>query len=145
MPIYEYICEDCQTHFEKIVLKRRRRLPARSARGRRTRFSFRCSARRMAPVTARQRRHPEDSRVVAAVAVAAVAAATERSITRFHPMMPGSSSLLLFVSAAVVLLVIGTQRGIRLRAGNRRWHVDSRSRSGGRLVGAADVLGGRAR
>src|SRR5206468_4063369 len=22
MPIYEYICEDCQTHFEKIVLNR---------------------------------------------------------------------------------------------------------------------------
>jgi len=21
MPIYEYICEDCQTHFEKIVLE----------------------------------------------------------------------------------------------------------------------------
>ncbi len=22
MPIYEYICEDCQTHFEKIVLNK---------------------------------------------------------------------------------------------------------------------------
>ena len=26
MPIYEYICEDCQTHFEKIVLNKQQEI-----------------------------------------------------------------------------------------------------------------------
>src|SRR6266404_603363 len=81
----------------------------------------------MAPVTARLRRHPEDSRVVAAVAVA-----TDHSITRFHPMMPGSSSLLLFVSAAVVLLVI---------PGPAVLYVTSRSIGQRRSAGFVSALG----
>jgi len=82
---YEYICEDCQTHFEKIVLNKTQEIACPKCAGRRTRFSSRFLVRRMALATARLRGHPEDSRVVAAVAVAAVAAATEHSITRFHP------------------------------------------------------------
>ena len=70
--------------------------------------------------------------MVAAVAVAAVAAATEHSITRFHPMMPGSSSLLLFVSAAVVLLVI---------PGPAVLYVTSRSIGQGRSAGFVSALG----
>ncbi len=31
MPIYEYICEDCQTHFEKIVLNKTQVRPSRQA------------------------------------------------------------------------------------------------------------------
>jgi len=70
--------------------------------------------------------------VVAAVAVAAVAAATEHSITRFHPMMPGFSSLLLFVSAAVVLLVI---------PGPAVLYVTIRSIGQGRSAGFVSALG----
>ena len=70
--------------------------------------------------------------MVAAVAVAAVAVATDHSITRFHPMMPGSSSLLLFVSAAVVLLVI---------PGPAVLYVTSRSIGQGRSAGFVSALG----
>src|SRR5437879_11468876 len=82
--------------------------------------------------TAHPLRSQAGSRVAAVVAVAAVAVATNHSITRFHPMMPGSSSLLLFVSAAVVLLVI---------PGPAVLYVTSRSIGQGRSAGFVSALG----
>jgi len=35
MPIYEYICEDCQTHFEKIVLNKRQEIACPKCAGQR--------------------------------------------------------------------------------------------------------------
>ena len=35
MPIYEYICEDCQTHFEKIVLNKRQEISCPKCAGKR--------------------------------------------------------------------------------------------------------------
>jgi putative FmdB family regulatory protein len=33
MPIYEYICDDCQTHFEKIVLNKTQEIACPSCAG----------------------------------------------------------------------------------------------------------------
>src|SRR5260370_8802439 len=35
MPIYEYICEDCQTHFEKIVLNKTQEIACPKCAGKR--------------------------------------------------------------------------------------------------------------
>jgi putative FmdB family regulatory protein len=35
MPIYEYICEDCQTHFEKIVLNKTQEIVCPKCAGKR--------------------------------------------------------------------------------------------------------------
>lgn len=35
MPIYEYICEDCQTHFEKIVLNKQQEVSCPKCAGKR--------------------------------------------------------------------------------------------------------------
>ena len=35
MPIYEYICEDCQTHFEKIVLNKQQEIACPKCAGKR--------------------------------------------------------------------------------------------------------------
>jgi len=35
MPIYEYICEDCQTHFEKIVLNKQQEISCPKCAGKR--------------------------------------------------------------------------------------------------------------
>jgi putative FmdB family regulatory protein len=35
MPIYEYICEDCQTHFEKIVLNKTQEITCPKCAGKR--------------------------------------------------------------------------------------------------------------
>jgi putative FmdB family regulatory protein len=35
MPIYEYICEDCQTHFEKIVLNKAQEIACPKCAGKR--------------------------------------------------------------------------------------------------------------
>lgn len=35
MPIYEYICEDCQTHFEKIVLNKQQEIACPKCAGQR--------------------------------------------------------------------------------------------------------------
>jgi putative FmdB family regulatory protein len=35
MPIYEYVCEDCQTHFEKIVLNRAQEIACPKCAGKR--------------------------------------------------------------------------------------------------------------
>ena len=35
MPIYEYICEDCQTHFEKIVLNKAQEIACPQCAGKR--------------------------------------------------------------------------------------------------------------
>ena len=35
MPIYEYICEDCQTHFEKIVLNKMQEIACPKCAGKR--------------------------------------------------------------------------------------------------------------
>jgi putative FmdB family regulatory protein len=35
MPIYEYICEDCQAHFEKIVLNKQQEIACPKCAGRR--------------------------------------------------------------------------------------------------------------
>ena len=35
MPIYEYICEDCQTHFEKIVLNKTQEIACPNCAGKR--------------------------------------------------------------------------------------------------------------
>lgn len=35
MPIYEYICEDCQTHFEKIVLNTQQEISCPKCAGKR--------------------------------------------------------------------------------------------------------------
>src|SRR6267143_843100 len=83
-------------------------------------------------VTAPQPSRPAGSLAVAAVAAAADAVATEHSITRFHPMMPGSSSLLLFVSTALVLLAI---------PGPAVLYVTSRSIGQGRGAGFVSALG----
>src|SRR5882762_7158191 len=83
-------------------------------------------------VTAPQPSRPAGSLAVAAVAAAADAVATEHPITRFHPMMPGSSSLLLFVSAALVLLAI---------PGPAVLFVTSRSIGLGRSAGLVSALG----
>jgi hypothetical protein len=56
---------------------RRRRLPARSARGGRTLSSFPFSAPRMAPATAQRRSHPAGFLAEEAVAAAVAAAATD--------------------------------------------------------------------
>jgi putative FmdB family regulatory protein len=34
MPIYEYICEDCQTHFEKIVINKQQEIACPNCAGR---------------------------------------------------------------------------------------------------------------
>src|SRR5881398_3598373 len=68
MPIYEYICEDCQTHFEKIVLNKQRRFPARSARASETPYSSPFSAPAMAPQTAHLQSLPGGFRAEAAAA-----------------------------------------------------------------------------
>jgi len=47
MPIYEYICEDCQTHFEKIVLNKTQELPGPKWRGEENAISSPFSVRRM--------------------------------------------------------------------------------------------------
>jgi threonine/homoserine/homoserine lactone efflux protein len=83
-------------------------------------------------VTAPQPNRPAGSLAVAAVAAAADAVATELPITRFHPMMPGSSSLLLFVSTALVLLAI---------PGPAVLYVTSRSIGQGRSAGFVSALG----
>jgi threonine/homoserine/homoserine lactone efflux protein len=83
-------------------------------------------------VTAPQPSLPAGSLAVAAVAAAADAVATEHPITRFHPMMPGSSSLLLFVSTALVLLAI---------PGPAVLYVTSRSIGQGRSAGFVSALG----
>ena len=35
MPIYEYICEDCQTHFEKIVFNKQQEIACPKCAGKR--------------------------------------------------------------------------------------------------------------
>jgi len=35
MPIYEYICEDCQTHFEKIVFNKQQEIACPKCEGKR--------------------------------------------------------------------------------------------------------------
>ena len=35
MPVYEYICEDCQTHFEKIVLNKQQEISCPKCAGKR--------------------------------------------------------------------------------------------------------------
>jgi putative FmdB family regulatory protein len=35
MPIYEYICEDCQTHFEKIVINKQQEISCPKCAGKR--------------------------------------------------------------------------------------------------------------
>ena len=35
MPIYEYICEDCQTHFEKIVINKQQEIACPKCAGKR--------------------------------------------------------------------------------------------------------------
>ncbi len=41
MPIYEYICEDCQTHFEKIVLNKTQEIACPKCAGKKNAIQLR--------------------------------------------------------------------------------------------------------
>jgi threonine/homoserine/homoserine lactone efflux protein len=85
----------------------------------------------MAPLTALHSNHPVDSPVVAAVVVAADAAATE--LVRVpRAMIISHSSLVLFVTGAVILLVI---------PGPAVFYIVSRSIGHGRTAGLVSALG----
>jgi len=75
MPIYEYICEDCQEHFEKIVINKQQKISCPSAPARKPRFSFLFSPRpaRVAPLLL-----PVASPAAEAAAAVAAAAATSQ-------------------------------------------------------------------
>ena len=47
MPIYEYICDECETQFERIVLNKTQEIACPNVRGRGIRFNSPCSARQM--------------------------------------------------------------------------------------------------
>jgi putative FmdB family regulatory protein len=55
MPIYEYICEDCNERFEKIVINKQQEISCPIAPARKPRFSFPFSPR---PALAVQPRPP---------------------------------------------------------------------------------------
>ena len=77
MPIYEYVCDDCGAHYERIVMSQKQSSPVRSVRARNTRFSSQCSLR--LPMAAKRAADlPQvPHRAQAVHAVAAVAAAID--------------------------------------------------------------------
>src|SRR3989441_3414261 len=77
MPIYEYICDDCKTPFEKLVLNKQQETPARSVPAKRPRSSFPSSLHPTAQPTAPRPSPPPPFPAAEAAVVAAPSASTK--------------------------------------------------------------------
>ena len=74
MPIYEYICEDCQTEFEKIVINKQQEITCPKCAG--TKNKIQLSVFATANGSGGSSKGPSSRVAAEAVAVAVVAAAT---------------------------------------------------------------------
>jgi len=131
MPIYEYICEDCQTHFEKIVLNKTQEIACPKCAGNRNAIQLSVFSTANGQATGLRPSHPAGPLAEAAVVAAADAAATDLWMSPY-PMLISHSSLLLFVTGAAILLLI---------PGPAVTYVVSRSIGHGRAAGLVSVMG----
>jgi len=130
MPIYEYICEDCQAHFEKIVLNKTQEIACPKCAGKKNAIQLSVFSAANGSGNGASARSSGGSTVVA-VAVAADVAATDRGRSA-RAMLISHSSLILFVTGAAILLVI---------PGPAVTYVVSRSIGYGRAAGLVSVMG----
>jgi len=79
MPIYEYICEDCQTHFEKIVLNKTQEIACPKCAGKRNAIQLSVFSSANAMSSGNSTKASGGFSGAAAVAAAADAVATESS------------------------------------------------------------------
>jgi len=156
MPIYEYICEDCQTHFEKIVLNKTQEIACPKCAGKKNAIQLSVFSAANGAGNGASARSSGGFRVVAAVAVA-------RLRLQLNTRSQDSShDARLFLSPALCQRSCGAAGYTRAcralrdersigqgRSGDSSprwesgWHAGHAAAAAVGLVGAADVLGDR--
>jgi len=96
MPIYEYICDDCKSQFEKIVINRQQEISCPSVPAKKPRFSFLFSVLRSQAAPQNPPPAPQAAEAVAAAVAAATNAFSVGSGCRpyLSPLLKRSCSLL---------------------------------------------------